>query len=214
MDFDLSIQRLFLSPQAEYNIDRMNEFRYYSTTRFDPPVEGVLPGENILWTRRAGTGFWVIFFGILILSGGPLLVIDGIFIGLNFSTLLLGLYIFSIILLIWYFIQVRRTRYYLTSDRILKVRAGNILKEIPLSHFAGKPVSQFIESSVTHTSNNRPIYRIRIYDPVSDEVMEFKGLDMQSTKAFERAGDIRECPYCNYDNPAAASVCRNCDAVL
>jgi hypothetical protein len=174
----------------------------------------MLPGENILWTRRAGFGFWLIFFGMLILTGGPFLFIDGLFIGLNLSTLLLALYILTILGLFWTFFQTRRTRYYLTSDRILKARAGDILKEIPLSHFAGKPISQFIESSVTHRSNNRPVYRIRIYDPTSDEVMEFKGLDGSSTRAFERMGDIRECPYCNYDNPAASSVCRNCDAVL
>ena len=174
----------------------------------------MLPGENILWTRRAGTGFWIIFFGMIILTGGPFLFIDGLVLGLTISSLLLVLWILAIILLLRSFIQTRRTRYYLTSDRIIKARAGDIIKEIPLHHFAGKPITQFVETSVTHTSNNRPVYRIRIYDPTSDEVMEFKGLDGNSTKTFERIGDIRECPYCNFDNPATSSVCRNCDAVL
>lgn len=193
----------------------MDESRTYSTSsRFDPPEEGMLPGENILWTRRAGTGFWIIFFGMIIVTGGPFLFIDGFELGLTISSIFLGLYILAIILLIRSFIQTRRTRYYLTSDRIMKVRAGEIVKEIPLHHFAGKPITQFVETSVTHTSNNRPVYRIRIYDPTSDEVMEFKGLDSSSTMAFERIGDIRECPYCNFDNPATSSVCRNCDAIL
>jgi hypothetical protein len=193
----------------------MDESRTYtSSSRFDPPEEGLYPGETILWTRRAGFGFWIIFFGMMILTGGPFLFIEGLVIGLNFSTLIFALFILAVILLFRSFIQTRRTRYYLTSDRIMKVRGGNIVKEIPLHHFAGKPISQFVESSVTHTSNDRPVYRIRIYDPTSDEVMEFKGLDRRSTQAFERIGDIRECPYCNYDNPAASSVCRNCDAVL
>jgi hypothetical protein len=194
----------------------MNEVRSYpSTSRFDPPEEGVMPGESIVWTRRAGSGFWVIFFGFIIVIGGPALVVVGIEeFGLAFTYPFLLLAFAGIIAVIASLVQTRRTRYYLTSDRILKVRAGTILKEIPLSHFTGKPISQFIDSGVTHRSNNRPVYRIRIYDPTTDEVMEFRGLDMQSVKAFERVGDIRECSYCNYDNPAAASVCRNCDAVL
>ncbi len=193
----------------------MDEARTYSiSSRFDPPAEGMLPGENILWTRRAGTGFWIIFFGMIIVTGGPFLFIDGFELGLTISSIFLGLYILAIILLIRSFVQTRRTRYYLTSDRIMRVRAGDIIKEIPLHHFAGKPITQFVETSVTHTSNNRPVYQIRIYDPTSDEVMEFKGLDGSSTRAFEQIGNIRECPYCNFDNPAASSICRNCDAVL
>ncbi len=193
----------------------MDESRtYYISSRFAPPEEGMLPGESILWTRRAGTGFWIIFFGMIVVTGGPFLFIDGFELGLTISSMFLGLYLLAILLLIRSFVRTRRTRYYLTSDRIIKARAGTIVKEIPLHHFAGKPITQFVETSVTHTSNNRPVYRIRIYDPTSDEVMEFKGLDGNSTRAFERIGDIRECPYCNFDNPASSSICRNCDADL
>ena len=174
----------------------------------------MLPGESILWTRRAGTGFWVIFFGFIIVIGGPVLIFGGFEFGLLLSTFFLALLSVAYSALLASLVRTRMTRYYLTSDRIVKARAGAIIKEIPLHHFAGKPITSFIETSVTHTSNNRPVYRIRIYDPTSDEVMEFKGLDGSSTRAFEQIGNIRECPYCNYDNPASSSVCRNCDAVL
>ena len=79
--------------------------------------------------------------------------------------------VFTIISLL----RTRSTRYYLTSERLLVIRRGNVIKEIPLHHFAGKSLSQFIESSVMYTSNGQPVYRIRIYDPVSDESIEFKG---------------------------------------
>jgi len=194
----------------------MNEFRYYqSTASFDPPEEGLMPGESIVWTRRAGTGFWLIFFGFIIVIGLPVIVL-GVAedFGFSFALPFLFLATVGIIAVVGLFIRTKRTRYYLTSDRILEVRGGKIIKEIPLHHFAGKPIGQFMESSVTHRANNRPIYTIRIYDPMSDEVFEIKGQDYQSTVAFERIGDVLECPYCHYDNTALSSQCKNCGAVL
>ncbi len=194
----------------------MNEFRTYQpTTRFDPPEEGLMPGESIVWTRRAGIGFWVIFFGFLIVIGGPVSIIISMEeFGLSLAFLLLVPVAAGIIAIIASLIRTKRTRYYLTSERILETRGGRVLKEIPLHHFAGKPIGQFLESRVTHKANDRPIYTIRIYDPMSDEVFEIKGQDYNSTKAFERIGDVLECPYCNYDNTSLSSRCRNCSAVL
>ncbi|NHI89424.1 MAG: hypothetical protein EAX87_07875 [Candidatus Thorarchaeota archaeon] len=194
----------------------MDESRTYSITgRFDPPEEGLLAGESIVWTRRAGTGFWLIFFGFIIVIGGPA-VLFGVIQELSspLAFLFAILVAAGIIGEVALFIQTKRTRYYLTSERILEVRGANIIKEISLHHFAGKPIGQFLESRVTHRSNNRPIYTIRIYDPMSDEVFEIKGQDYNSTMAFERIGDVRECPYCNYDNTALSTLCRNCGAVL
>ncbi|UCE11021.1 MAG: hypothetical protein JSW61_03560, partial [Candidatus Thorarchaeota archaeon] len=181
----------------------MNEVEISTGGRFDPPDVGMLPGESIVWSRRAGTGFWVIFFGALILMGGPVLSlvsIDafGLSVGIIFGILTLV----GIIALMGTLINVRRTRYYLTTDRILEVRGGKIQRAVPLDHFAGRPLGQFIESRISHTSNNQPVYEIRIYDPVYDEVIELKGLDPNSARAFERIGDIVECPYCGYDNSA------------
>jgi hypothetical protein len=194
----------------------MDELRSYpSTSRFDPPEEGVMPGESIVWTRRAGTGFWVIFFGFIIVIGGPVLVVVGTEeFGTAFTLPFFLLALAGIFAVIVSLVQTKRTRYYLTSERILETRGGRILKEIPLHHFAGKPIGQFLESRVTHTTNNRPIYTIRIYDPMSDEVFEIKGQDHHSTEAFERIGDVVECPYCNYDNTVLSRYCRNCGAVL
>ncbi len=174
-----------------------------------------MPGESIVWTRRAGIGFWTIFFGFIIVILGPVVVFFGFEdFGLSAILPILFLVVVCIILLIARLIQTKRTRYYLTSERILETRVGRVLKEIPLHHFAGKPIGQFMESRVTHRSNNQPIYTIRIYDPMSDEVFEIKGQDYNSTRAFERIGDVLECPYCHFDNTALSSKCRNCGAVL
>jgi hypothetical protein len=185
------------------------------TRRFDPPEEGMIPGESIVWTRRAGTDFWIIFLGALFAMGGPLIT----FLSLDANELFLGavfgfLTVIGYIVLVVLLINVRRTRYYLTTDRIVEVRGSNIKRMVPLDHFAGKPLGQFIESRVTHSSNGQPVYGIRIYDPVSDEVIELKGLDPTSARAFERIGDIVECPYCGFNNSAIRSQCKNCDAVM
>ncbi|MFW9770104.1 MAG: hypothetical protein ACFFEM_14890 [Candidatus Thorarchaeota archaeon] len=193
----------------------MNEFRTYtSSSRFDPPEEGLMPGESIVWTRRAGIGFWVIFFGFLVVIGGPVLLFGGFEFSILISTAILILFVVALIALCTSLVQTKRTRYYLTSERILETRGGRILKEIPLHHFAGKPIGQFLESRVTHRSNNQPIYTIRIYDPMSDDVFEIKGQDYHSTMAFERIGDVLECPYCHFDNTALSSKCKNCGATL
>ncbi|MHA2117231.1 MAG: hypothetical protein ACXABM_17180 [Candidatus Thorarchaeota archaeon] len=194
----------------------MNEFRTYpSTTRFDPPEEGLMPGESIVWTRRAGIGFWTIFFGFIVVILGPVLVVFGIEdIGFYATLPLLLIVAAGIIGLIAKLIRTKRTRYYLTSERILETRGGRVLKEIPLHHFAGKPIGQFLETQVTHMSNNQPVYRIRIYDPMSDDVLEIKGQDGSSTRSFERIGDVLECPYCHFDNTALSTQCKNCGAVL
>ncbi len=114
----------------------------------------------------------------------------------------------------WAYINVRRTRYYITTERIVETRGGDIVHEISLDQFAGRPLNQFLESRVTHTVNDRPIYTLTVYAPETEEIMELKGLDESSVEAFERIGDRVECPYCGYDNSAFSRKCKNCDAVL
>ncbi len=194
----------------------MNE-RYVSVDRrrFDPPAEGMLPGESIVWSRRAGTGFWVVFFGAILVMGGPLLSFASLdAFGVSTALLFGSLTLVGFVVLIGLLINVKRTRYYLTTDRIVEVRGRTIMREIPLDHFAGRPLGQFVESRVTHTANNQPVYGIKVYDPVSDEVLELKGLDPSSVRAFERISDTVECMYCGCNNSAMRSQCKNCDAVL
>lgn len=185
------------------------------TERFDPPEEGMLPGEEIVWTRKAGTVFWIVFCGVCIpILPFVILSIAYEMLGDIGGILIIALTILGTLYILGSYINLRRTRYYLTSERIIEVRSGNIRKEIPLERFSGRPLGQFFESNVSHTQNGRPIYRIRIYDPMSDEILTLKALDEHSASVFARIGDRIECPYCNYDNTALARQCKNCDAVL
>ncbi|TFF91808.1 hypothetical protein EU546_08165, partial [Candidatus Thorarchaeota archaeon] len=43
--------------------------------QFDPPGSGLWPGEEIVWSRRAGTGFWIECCGFLFLIGSPILLV-------------------------------------------------------------------------------------------------------------------------------------------
>ena len=183
--------------------------------RFNPPNEGMQPGESIVWSRKAGTGFWIIFFGALILMVGPVAALTSLdAFGLSVS-IMFGIFtIIGFIVLLGILINVRRTRYYLTTNRIIEVTGGKIRRNIPLDHFSGKPLGQFLESRVESGRDNQSVYGIRIYDPVSDEVIELKGLDTNSAKTFERIGETVECQYCGYTNSALRSQCKNCDAVL
>jgi hypothetical protein len=98
----------------------MNESRTYSATgSFDPPEEGLMPGESIAWTRRAGTGFWLVFFGFIIVIGGPA-VLFGVIQELSspLAFLFAILVAAGIIGEISLFIRTKRTRYYWTVHRV------------------------------------------------------------------------------------------------
>ena len=183
--------------------------------RFDPPEEGMLPGESIVWSRKAGSVFWIMFCGIgLPMVGVMILAFIFPTFGDFVSLLVLGSIVAGFLYILASYINLRRTRYYLTTERIIEVRSDNIRKEIPLERFTGRPISQFIESKVMHLENGQPIYRIRIYDPTSDDMIALKGLDENSARAFEIIGETVECPYCRFDNTALSRQCKNCDAVL
>lgn len=183
--------------------------------KFDPPKQGLHAGESIVWTRREGTSGKVIASGFLLFMFGPvsLAVMYNLY-GMDMVVSDAFLLFILFIVIAVAFTRERRTRYYLTSERIIEARGGILIKEVPLEHFAGRPLSQFLEAKVTHQVNHRPIYTIRVYDPVSDEVFELQGLDGSSTRAFERIGQTTECPFCNYDNIGISPQCKNCGATL
>ena len=183
--------------------------------RFDPPEEGLEPGESIVWTRREGTSGKVIVSGFLFFMLSPVALVGAYNLyGLSFVGAVTFLLLVILLSITVAFVRERRTRYYLTTERIVEARGGVLLKEVPLDHFAGRPLDHFIESKVTHHTNNRPVYTIRVYDPTSDEIFELKGLDRSSTRAFQRIGDTVECPYCGLNNTAVSTRCRNCAAIL
>jgi hypothetical protein len=183
---------------------------------FNPPKEGLKSGENIVWARKRGTSFWVIFFSMMLGIGGTVGIINSFaFVGLVLAVPLLILMVIGFFFILQAFMRGRGTKYYLTNERLIEARKGQIIQEISLEKFQGKPLSQFFEKKVIGTVNNQPVYVIKIYDPLSAEtLMEFKDLDASSAEALERIGQTTECHYCSFKNPANSLKCGNCGAPL
>lgn len=184
--------------------------------RFDPPKEGLLPAENVVWTRRKGTSFWVIWSSGMLGIGGSVCTI----LAFQLFGMILGIPL-TILMIVGFFIILRAfttgrlTKYFLTSKRLLETRRGVIVKEIPLKRFQDKPLGQFLVKSAAYTKDHQQIYTIRITDPVSgDTLMELGDLDENSVKAFERIAQVVKCPYCGSKNPANSLRCSHCGAPL
>jgi hypothetical protein len=186
------------------------------TMTFNPPREGLRSGENVVWVRKRGTNFWVIFFGMMLGIGGTVCTINSlVFAGLLLAVPLLILMVTGFCFVLRAFFMERGTKYYLTNERLLETRKGLIAREISLEKFHGKPLSQFLEKKAIGTVNEQPIYVISIYDPESGEtLMEFKDLDATSAEALERIGQTAECGYCGFKNPANSLKCGNCGAPI
>ena len=185
-------------------------------TRFNPPEEGLKPGENVVWVRKRGTSFWVIFFSMMLGIGGLVCTILAlVFIGLALALPLVTLIGFGFFFILHAFRKERDTKYYITNERLIETKKEKIIKEIPLERFQGKPLSQFIDKKVIGMFNERPVYIFRIFDPQSGEtIMEFKDLDGDSVELMENSVQIVVCQYCGFKNPANSLKCKNCGAPL
>jgi len=186
------------------------------TMRFFPPNEGLELGEKVIWARKKGVNFWVVFFGFIVIIGSPLVIFNTFqFVDLSFGVLLLLLSTTGVFLILREFLRGKRTKYYLTNKRILEVRKGDIIQEFSLERFEGKPLNQFFEKRITHRVNKQPIYTIRIYDPQSgDALIDFKDLDGTSTTALEKIGQTIRCSYCNTKNTSISTQCHYCGGPL
>jgi hypothetical protein len=184
--------------------------------RFNPPEEGLEAGENIVWARKRGISFWVIFCSMMLGIGGTVCTVNAFaFVGIVLAGPLLVLMVVGFFFILRAFMRGRGTKYYLTNKRLIETRKREIIQEIPLERFHGKPLSQFFEKRVIGTVNNQPVYIIKIYDQLSGDVlMEFKDLDANSVEALERIGETIECRYCCFKNPANSLACKNCGAPL
>lgn len=156
------------------------------------------------------------FFGMMLGIGGTVCIINAFaFVGSVLAVPLLVLVVIGFFFILRAFMRGRGTKYYLTNERLIEARKGQIIQEISLERFHGKPLDQFLEKKVIGTINNQPVYVIKICDPLSAEtLMEFKDLDASSAEALERIGQTTECHYCSFKNPANSLKCGNCGAPL
>ena len=185
-------------------------------TRFNPPEEGLKSEENVVWVRKRGTSFWVIFFSMMLgIAGLVFTILSLVFVGLALAVPLLILIGIGFSFILRAFLKGRDTKYYLTNERLIETEKEIIIKEINLERFQGKPLSQFIDKKVTGTLNGRPVYIFRIFNPLSGEtLMEFKDLDGDSVKLMESSVQVVVCRYCGFKNPLSNLKCQNCGAPL
>ena len=183
---------------------------------FHPPESGLKPGENVVWARKKATGYFIIWCSGMLGIGGTLAIVFAFsFVGMTLGVPLLGLVLLGFLFIERAFIKERGTMYYLTNERLIEARKGRIVHEVSLKRFEDKPLNQFFEKRVLGYSNQQPVYAIKIYDPLSGNIlMEFKDLDENSVKALESIGQTVECSYCGYRNPVNSLKCRNCGAPL
>jgi hypothetical protein len=184
--------------------------------RFLPPNEGLERGEEVIWARKKGVNFWVVFFGFIVIIGAPLVIFNTIqFVHLLLGVLMLLLSMIGVFFILRAFLRGKRTTYYLTTKRILEVRKGDIIQDLSLARFNGKPLNQFFEKRITHRINQQPMYTIRIYDPQSGDVLiDLRDLDRTSTMALEKIGQTIRCSYCNTKNTAISTQCHYCGGPL
>ena len=112
----------------------------------------LLPDENVVWATRKGffsLSLILAFFGMF---GGLFLAIFG-FLGTNEGIILppnptLGwigviLILVGLIYVIISSVIAKSTKHILTSQRIVETRFGRVGKQISISTFMGRPLSQF-----------------------------------------------------------------------
>jgi hypothetical protein len=188
----------------------------------------LLPDENVEWTGRKGFFSPSLILGFVAVIGGGVLALLGFFGGesngnpfppnpilgwLGFAFFLLGVgYIVASLAV------AKSTRYLLTDHRIVEVRFGKVVKEITLTDFMGKPISQFFDKQAAGTVNGQPVYDVCITNPKSLDPIEFKSVSESGVEALERilerARQVVRCRYCNTDNSATSFVCSHCGAPL
>lgn len=156
---------------------------------FKPPDIGLLPDEKVEWTERAGTPFMIIFCGgclplsaVFIIPFSYILFGNGIGLGVAFLCLIGILYYVSS------FVAIRRTRYYITTKRVIEVRGGFIEKELSRELFSGRPHSEFLQVKEDHRSGATTFVTIRIYDIPSNTLIEMKGQDEDDVDHFKKLG--------------------------
>ncbi len=188
----------------------------------------LLPGENIEWVTQKGLISASFILAIMGVFGGVFPVVFGFLggesNGVPFSSnptlgwIGVALILVALCCLIILSVRTKSTKYILTNQRIVVTGFGKVVKEMSLSSFMGKPVSQFVDKTIAGTANDKPVYNIRITNPESLNFIEFKSLNESAVGRLERileqARQMVRCKYCARTNSANSSVCNHCGAPL
>jgi hypothetical protein len=188
----------------------------------------LLPEENIEWVTQKGLFSISLFLSLVVAFIGIFPAIFGFFGGEsngvpfppNPAVGWLGVVLILVALgcAIFLIVETEGTKYVLTNKRMVVTRFGKVVKEISLSSFMGKPVSQFVDKTAAAMMNNQPVYNVRITNPESWDSIEFKSLSETAVEKLEnileQARQMVRCKYCSSINPANSLVCARCGAPL
>jgi len=157
---------------------------------FSPPDEGLNLGEEVVWNRRAGMAAMMMLSGACcILNKGPCILISSISMGPLITNILVIVFFIGIFLTIVEFVNSRRTKYYLTTERLVEVRGGLIRTQIPLSHFKEAGTADFLEIKSTYSEGAKTFYQAKIRDPTSGKMMVLTGLDEDARALIQKIAD-------------------------
>ncbi|MFW9919325.1 MAG: hypothetical protein ACFFED_06985 [Candidatus Thorarchaeota archaeon] len=160
-----------------------------SWKEFDPPNQGLNEGETIEWDKKAGINFILFWCSgclplLTILTGWFILAILGERIG-TIVLLIMGL---TILYLLYLMIQAKRTRYFITSQRLLEVRGGLIQKEILLENLQEFTPDQFMSTSVSHDEGAYTYYNVTITDPSTSTAIRMTAMREDILDVLKRLG--------------------------
>ena len=143
---------------------------------FSPPDEGLNPGEEVVWSRRAGMAARIMFSGACCCVGSPwvLLVAYGA-LGSFVGNILLFIVLIGLFLTVLEFVNSRRTKYYLTTSRIVEARGGLLRSQIPLEAFQGVKLDDYVEVKSTYSEGAKTFYQAKIRNPLSRKLMILTG---------------------------------------
>ncbi|MHA2423513.1 MAG: hypothetical protein ACXAEF_01925 [Candidatus Thorarchaeota archaeon] len=150
---------------------------YKEPNPFNPPEVGLHHDETVVWEKKAGitTSIWF--------CGGCLPLLMPFIVPLSFaylgSSVGIGVLFFCVLGIMYFaytYLKIRRTRYYLTTKRIIEVRGGDIQQELPLESFSGKPLDDYFQVKEDYRSGANTFHTVRIYDLKAEILIELKGM--------------------------------------
>lgn len=157
---------------------------------FSPPDKGLNPGEEVVWSRRSGMTAWVMLSGGCCIVFSPwVLLFIYTFSGPLLGNVVLAIVGIGILLTIVELINSRRTKYYLTTTRIIEVRGGLIHTQIPLESLQGVGINDYLKLKSTYREGGDYFYEARIRDPSSGKVLRLTGLDEDGKEIISKLGN-------------------------
>ncbi|TXT56542.1 MAG: hypothetical protein BAJATHORv1_20131 [Candidatus Thorarchaeota archaeon] len=165
---------------------------YVERERFEPPEHGLQSEERVIWHEKAGTPFLTIFCGgCLPLSSVFIIPISAVILGERVGFGIAFLLLAGILYYLVKFITIKRTSYYLTNQRIIEVRGGEIIEEIPRSVFTGKKPNEFLRISEDH-EDAYTWYNILIYDIDTKKMIKLHCVDEEVLESLRALSEMEK----------------------